>query len=227
MQIRDGLHVFGRSPDGDRSPICWWRWRACRAARRRNRPRCCARSPPISASASIRSSAELGAPWLGPRPKRWPATATGAAPATRSSGWSASPRALVAGTRPRRADGRATRAVLDWIEHTLRPAVTACGEAEMAGLLRGLDGRFVPPGPSGAPTRGRPEVLPTGRNFYSLDSRAVPTPAAWQLGLEIGLAADRSAMRRSRATIRAASRSRPGARPTCAPAATTSRRRWR
>jgi cobaltochelatase CobN len=45
-----------------------------------------------------------------------------------------------------------------------------------------LAGRFVMSGPSGAPSRGRPEVLPTGRNFYSLDSRAVPTAAAWQLG---------------------------------------------
>ena len=40
----------------------------------------------------------------------------------------------------------------------------------------------MPPGPSGAPTRGRPDVLPTGRNFYSVDSRAVPTPAAYELG---------------------------------------------
>src|SRR6185437_7336839 len=62
------------------------------------------------------------------------------------------------------------------------PAIVACGPAERDGLLRGLDGRFVPPGPSGAPSRGRPDVLPTGRNFYSLDSRAVPTQAAWQLG---------------------------------------------
>ena len=54
--------------------------------------------------------------------------------------------------------------------------------AEIEGLLAGLDGRFVPPGPSGAPTRGRPDVLPTGRNFYSVDNRAVPTPAAWRLG---------------------------------------------
>jgi cobaltochelatase CobN len=40
----------------------------------------------------------------------------------------------------------------------------------------------VKPGASGAPTRGRPDVLPTGRNFYSVDTRAVPTPAAWTLG---------------------------------------------
>src|SRR5204863_9325185 len=43
-------------------------------------------------------------------------------------------------------------------------------------------GRAVMPGPSGARSRGRPDVLPTGRNFYSVDTRAVPTPAAWQLG---------------------------------------------
>ncbi|MBB3918200.1 cobaltochelatase CobN [Rhizobium fabae] len=75
-----------------------------------------------------------------------------------------------------------TRSVLDEIEARLKPSILACGPAEIAGLLRGLDGRFVPPGPSGAPTRGRPDVLPTGRNFYSVDSRAVPTPAAYELG---------------------------------------------
>jgi cobaltochelatase CobN len=75
-----------------------------------------------------------------------------------------------------------TAAVLNWIERTLRPAIAVSGAAEMDGLLRGLAGRFVPPGPSGAPSRGRPEVLPTGRNFYSVDTRALPTPAAWMLG---------------------------------------------
>ncbi len=79
-------------------------------------------------------------------------------------------------------DWRATNAVLAEIEARLKPAILACGAAEIDGLLRGLDGRFVPPGPSGAPTRGRPDVLPTGRNFYSVDSRAVPTPAAYELG---------------------------------------------
>ena len=40
----------------------------------------------------------------------------------------------------------------------------------------------MPPGPSGAPTRGRPDVLPTGRNFYAVDLRALPTQAAWRIG---------------------------------------------
>ena len=67
----------------------------------------------------------------------------------------------------------ATRAVLAEIEGRIAPAVIASGEGEMRGVLDALGGRFVPPGPSGAPTRGRPDVLPTGRNFYSVDVRAV------------------------------------------------------
>ena len=53
---------------------------------------------------------------------------------------------------------------------------------EMRGLLAALDGRFVPPGPSGAPSRGRLDVLPTGRNLFAIDPRAVPTRNAWEIG---------------------------------------------
>ena len=55
-------------------------------------------------------------------------------------------------------------------------------EAELTGLVRGLAGGFVAPGASGAPSRGRWDVLPTGRNFYGIDTRSVPTPTAWSLG---------------------------------------------
>ncbi|MDF2980703.1 MAG: cobN [Devosia sp.] len=79
-------------------------------------------------------------------------------------------------------DWHATAAVLETIEHVIRPRLVASGPNEIASLLLGLDGRFVPPGPSGAPSRGRLDVLPTGRNFYSVDIRAVPTPTAWELG---------------------------------------------
>ena len=75
-----------------------------------------------------------------------------------------------------------TRLVLDEIEQRLKPSIVASGAAEIQAMLTGLDGRFVAPGPSGAPTRGRPDVLPTGRNFYSVDCRSVPTMAAWVLG---------------------------------------------
>ena len=72
--------------------------------------------------------------------------------------------------------------VLHEIETKIRPALAACGPNEITGLLAGLNGKRVAPGPSGAPTRGRLDVLPTGRNFYSLDNRTVPTPTAWNLG---------------------------------------------
>lgn len=63
-----------------------------------------------------------------------------------------------------------------------RPALLASGEAEKAALLAALDGRFVPPGPAGAPARGRVDVFPTGRNLVTLDPRQVPTRTAWTLG---------------------------------------------
>jgi cobaltochelatase CobN len=62
------------------------------------------------------------------------------------------------------------------------PRIDACGPAEVHALLAALSGRFVPPGPAGAPTRGRADVLPTGRNLTTVDPRAVPTPTAWTLG---------------------------------------------
>jgi cobaltochelatase CobN len=59
---------------------------------------------------------------------------------------------------------------------------------EIAHMLAALEGRYIPAGPSGAPTRGMAHVLPTGRNFYGVDPRALPSVAAWQTG--VGLADD-------------------------------------
>ena len=53
---------------------------------------------------------------------------------------------------------------------------------EIDSLLIGFDGRYIPAGPSGLISRGREDVLPTGRNFYSLDPYRVPTQAAWRIG---------------------------------------------
>jgi cobaltochelatase CobN len=63
----------------------------------------------------------------------------------------------------------------------------ACATGERAGLLAALAGRRVAPGPAGAPSRGRPDVLPTGRNLTSIDPRAIPTRTAAAIG---GRAAD-------------------------------------
>lgn len=69
---------------------------------------------------------------------------------------------------------------LDRAEAEARIAASAREEAQA--LLSALDGRFVPPGPAGAPTRGRADVLPTGRNLYTVDPRSVPTRSALLLG---------------------------------------------
>ncbi len=53
---------------------------------------------------------------------------------------------------------------------------------EIDNLLHGLSGGFVPAGPSGSPTRGLVGVLPTGRNFYSVDPKAIPSKNAWDTG---------------------------------------------
>jgi len=60
---------------------------------------------------------------------------------------------------------------------------------ETLNLLAALDGRYVPAGPSGAPSRGMAHVLPTGRNFYTVDPRGLPTPAAWTTGMALADAA--------------------------------------
>ncbi len=194
LQIRDGLHVFGRSPEPARLDALIVAFaRAGRGA------------GPADASLLRALAADLGLdgdplavdlaePWLGPRP----AALSGDDP-WRTAGDTVErletlALRLVAGEVPPQPQWRQTRTVLDWIEAVLRPAVAACGEAELAGLLAGLDGRFVPPGPSGAPSRGRPEVVPTGRNFFSVDTRAVPTQAAWLLGWQsAGLLVERHA----------------------------------
>ncbi len=89
---------------------------------------------------------------------------------------------LVDGERACEETWHHTKAALVGIKQHILPSIERCGEAEINGFLTGLEGRFVAPGPSGAPTRGRVDVLPTGRNFYSVDSRTLPTPAAWALG---------------------------------------------
>ncbi|MEG3967330.1 cobaltochelatase subunit CobN [Microcoleus sp. T2B6] len=77
--------------------------------------------------------------------------------------------------------GEATQQELNWINNYLLPSLLQTDQ-EITNLLRGLDGRHIPSGASGAPTRGRPDVLPTGRNFYSVDIRAIPTETAWRVG---------------------------------------------
>jgi cobaltochelatase CobN len=56
---------------------------------------------------------------------------------------------------------------------------------ETESLLNGMSGGYIPPGPSGITTRGRPDILPTGRNFYSLDPQKAPSRAGWEVGVRL------------------------------------------
>lgn len=84
-------------------------------------------------------------------------------------------------TPPTLGPGPVSAIELTWIRDQLLPALQKT-DREITHLLHGLAGGYVPSGASGAPTRGRPDVLPTGRNFYSVDIRAIPTESAWIVG---------------------------------------------
>ncbi|MES2530150.1 MAG: cobaltochelatase subunit CobN, partial [Pseudomonadota bacterium] len=188
-QIRDGLHVFGQSPEG---------------RQRRDTLLALARYPAgdgIGANAGLLTAMardllpgdpfdpldiDAAAPWQGERPALLQAVSD---EPWRHQGDTRERLELLAqrliddpsdigGELPQ------ARSVLGRIQARLAPDLDACGPEELRQLSRGLQGRFVPPGPSGSPSRGRPDVLPTGRNFYSIDTRAVPTPTAWMLGLK-------------------------------------------
>lgn len=77
-----------------------------------------------------------------------------------------------------------TAVLLAHSKKTLMAALEQSADDEISALITGLAGGFIPPGPSGAPTRGRLDTLPTGRNFFSVDNRAIPSPAAWAIGKE-------------------------------------------
>ncbi|KKB85638.1 hypothetical protein VW29_06505, partial [Devosia limi DSM 17137] len=204
-QIRDGLHIFGQSPQGDleRDLIV-----ALARVPRGDGP---GEGSLIRALADDLKlgfdplTAKLGEPWTGPQlPLLAGHGLASTSPANRQQtskqaskkpsmlarirtigdvveALEAIAAELVEGFIPH-PDWHATKLVLATVEDIIRPRLAASGPAEIQGLLDGLDGKFVAPGPSGAPSRGRLDVLPTGRNFYSVDSRAVPTPTAWELG---------------------------------------------
>ncbi|WNC07933.1 cobaltochelatase subunit CobN [Pseudomonas coleopterorum] len=188
-QIRDGLHVFGESPQG--------RLRADTLLALLRIPRGNGQGAQASLLRALAKAfvlgfdpldCDLGAPWSGPRPA---ALAELTAEPWRSAGDGRERLELYAAQLIERAlDGPLelgdgfddVQLILGHLRDTVAPRLDACGPAEMHGLLAALAGRFVPAGPSGAPSRGRLDVLPTGRNFFSVDVRNLPTTTAWRIG---------------------------------------------
>ncbi len=186
LQIRDGLHVFGISPTRQlatelltqilRTP------RGDGDGRNASLLRALAGDLGLDGDGFDPLTAERADLWTGPRPQQLIALSPDV---WRSAGDTVErldtlARQLVAGQVP--PPGPKVGLIIEQTLPSLRENLTACGPMESAALLRGFAGRYIPPGASGAPTRGRPEVLPTGRNFFSIDSRALPTPVAWRLG---------------------------------------------
>ena len=185
LQIRDGLHVFGESPTGRLLEDLLVA--LVRVPRGDGKGGDASLHRALSADMSLNFDpldCDMAMAWDGPRPD--------ALAAVDDSPWRSYgdtverlemlASALVSGAQQPDDSWSASKAVMTWLTDTLAANVEASGPAELAGILTALDGRFVAPGPSGAPTRGRPDVLPTGRNFYSVDTRTVPTSAAWKLG---------------------------------------------
>ncbi len=208
-QIRDGLHILGESPTGLQETDLLVALVRVPSGERPSLIRALADDLELGFDPL---DCELGETWSGPKPEEllgvssepWrttgdtverlellasrlvntPPPPSGTPPAkTPREKTNLSPSAFLGrGSTAKPGGGVSTRSVLTFIHTTLRPTLAACGPSETTNLLRALSGQSVPPGPSGAPTRGRLDVLPTGRNFYSIDNRTLPTPAAWQLG---------------------------------------------
>lgn len=183
LQIKDGLHVFGAVPEGGlRSSTLLALVRLDRGQGAGDRSLLRALAEDCGLEDDPLDPHDLGAPHRGAKPA---ILASLGDELWRSRGdtverLEALALALIEGRAP--PPGPASAAVLKGLEGDIAVRFAQSGEGELSGLKDGLEGRFVPPGPSGAPSRGHCEVLPTGRNFYSCDSRMLPTPSAWQLG---------------------------------------------
>jgi len=182
-QIRDGLHILGSSPQGRlETDLLVALTRVPRGlGEDSDQSLIRALAQDLGLADFDPLTCDMSAPWTGPRPETLAALS---ADSWRSQGDTVERLEILAArcVETQAGIGAQSDKVIAAIENVVRPALRTSGEREIASVLKGLDGQFVAPGPSGAPTRGRLDVLPTGRNFYSLDNRTVPTPTAWTLG---------------------------------------------
>jgi cobaltochelatase CobN len=192
-EVRGGLHVLGRTPQGEERIGLLLAMLRLGSGGAPGLRRAVARAFGLDEAALL---ADPG------RPARAPAALTERAPGPAATGadlidrLEELARALLERMEERGWDPDAARVACREVLGVEEEGVVACLELaarevvprlertpeEIANVLRGLDGRFVPAGPSGSPTRGLLDVLPTGRNFYSVDPKAIPSPLAWETG---------------------------------------------
>jgi cobaltochelatase CobN len=191
--IRDGLHILGAAPVGEalvnlvlvilRAPQLWSaRWGALpglRAALGFTEGADAARADADRYERIARQLIEAIAAtnWDATRVPEVAASILAPLPALGVPGLSPSP-----DQDPSRA--RAVQRVLEFACAELVPRLNAT-TGEIDAVLHALDGGYVPAGPSGSPTRGLVNVLPTGRNFYSVDPKAIPSRTSFKTGLAL------------------------------------------
>jgi cobaltochelatase CobN len=175
-QIRDGLHVLGAAPEGEARVNLvlailrarqMWGGRAQALPGLREALGYAEKSGHRTAADSIEAQART------------------LVEAMEAAGWepAAVPGVVTAtlGADAPAAAGQAVTDVLTFAATEVVPRLAGTTD-EISRTLHALDGGFVPAGPSGSPLRGLVNVLPTGRNFYSVDPRAVPSRLAWETG---------------------------------------------
>ncbi|MEU6389820.1 cobaltochelatase subunit CobN [Streptomyces sp. NPDC046939] len=186
-QIRDGLHVLGQAPAGPdrvnlvlailRARQIWGGTQALPGLRE---------ALGLDESAATRTDADAAEE-----------TARALVEAMEAANWDPARVGTTLGNLPPGAAGWARRQtpdaeetspeaspvhqILTFAATEVVPRLNAT-TAELDNAVRALEGRFVPAGPSGSPLRGLVNVLPTGRNFYSVDPKAVPSRLAWETG---------------------------------------------
>ncbi|WP_280474078.1 cobaltochelatase subunit CobN [Nocardia asiatica] len=165
VQIRDGLHVLGRAPVGESEldlVLAMLRARQLWGGERS--------VPGLREALGLDESGGAARERVDAVEERARALVAG----LQAADWSAD---AVDGLT----DDAEVRRVLRFAAREVVPRLRGTG-VEIERVLHALDGGFIPAGPSGSPLRGLINVLPTGRNFYSVDPKAVPSRLAWETG---------------------------------------------
>ncbi|WP_280310684.1 cobaltochelatase subunit CobN [Nocardia abscessus] len=165
VQIRDGLHVLGQAPVGESEldlVLAMLRARQLWGGERS--------VPGLREALGLDESGGEARERVDEVEDR----ARGLVAALQAADWSAD---AVDGLT----DNAEVRRVLRFAAREVVPRLRQTG-VEIDRVLHALDGGFIPAGPSGSPLRGLINVLPTGRNFYSVDPKAVPSRLAWETG---------------------------------------------
>ncbi|RRQ28716.1 cobaltochelatase subunit CobN [Rhodococcus sp. Eu-32] len=167
VQIRDGLHVLGQAPAGDSEVelvLAMLRARQMWGGEQS--------VPGLREALGLSEDGDEART----RVDDIESVAHGLVAAMQAAGWDPAAADTVAGEH-----GSVVADILRFAASEVVPRLRGTSE-EIEQVLHALDGGFVSAGPSGSPLRGLINVLPTGRNFYSVDPKAVPSKLAWETG---------------------------------------------